>query len=897
MESWQKNPFPNGSTWIRADFHLHTKADKEFSFTGEETSFVSGYVDALKKANIRVAVLTNHNKFDLNEFKAIRKKSRKDGICVLPGVELSIKDGKNGVHTLIVFSDEWVADGNDYINPFLVTAFSGRTPDQYEHENSRSNDDIIETLKKLESNNKDFFIVFAHVEQPSGLWNELDGGRLEELAREPLIQKYCLGFQKVRTHDKADKKCRTKVQNWWQETYPAEVEGSDAKSILDVGKGKSAYIKVSDLSYQSVKYALLDHTFRVGSEIPQVKHSHINAVRFEGGLLNGMRVPFSPHLNCIIGIRGSGKSAVLEAIRYALDVPFGQGVADKDYKDKLIPHVLQSGGKVVVEAVDKHGMFYEIHRIYRHQAEVKFDGEPAPGVSIRETVVWKPLYFGQKDLAAAGKVFGNDLVEKLVGDSLKTVREDILTDTSRLIETIRDLDTVSTDVEKKDQHESDLVDIQHRIKQFEKHGIQEKLQKQVDFTNDLSYLNSIQNISKDWYNDLIASVDQANESIDDIEERVSKHNADIFDRFHINLKEIRASIDQAREIANRLHIKKQGDEKDTLLSLQSDLKQELVEKKDSLKEEFAQIERDLAKELADDNAKTIEPNEYVDLQSKKTALEKAIAELSKSADSKRKRERRMLTALSVLNDSWHKEFISVQKALESINKSQSSLKVDSVFKGDKSTYIAKMEETFRGNNIQKSYYKSLSEAYPDFGEMYRSLEEASKLTKSKSTVFTQIFLENMEDLLAFQVPNSYSVSYHGKDLRSHSLGQRASAMMLFILSQEDCDLLLIDQPEDDLDGQSIYEEVVKLVREIKTNQQFIFATHNANFPVLGDAEMISSCNLENDEIGVDSAGIDCEASQGRIVGIMEGGKEAFERRKNIYQQWNVKEQSDRGVKQ
>ena len=48
------NPFAHGNTWLRADFHLHTKADKEFSYAGEENSFVAAYVDRLKQANIEV---------------------------------------------------------------------------------------------------------------------------------------------------------------------------------------------------------------------------------------------------------------------------------------------------------------------------------------------------------------------------------------------------------------------------------------------------------------------------------------------------------------------------------------------------------------------------------------------------------------------------------------------------------------------------------------------------------------------------------------------------------------------------------------------------------------------------------------------------------------------------
>jgi hypothetical protein len=226
------NPFPNGSEWVRADFHLHTKADKEFEYDGEENAFPAACVDRLKQEGIGIGVITNHNKFDLDEFKALRRRARREGIGLLPGVELSVNDGANGVHTLAVFSDEWLADGQDYINQFLNVAFAGKIPAQYEQENGRSNDDLITTLKKLEGYNKDFFIVFAHVEAASGLWSELHGGRMQELAQHPLIQKYCLGFQKVRTHDKPDAKCRVKVQQWWGNHYPAEVEGSDPKSWM-----------------------------------------------------------------------------------------------------------------------------------------------------------------------------------------------------------------------------------------------------------------------------------------------------------------------------------------------------------------------------------------------------------------------------------------------------------------------------------------------------------------------------------------------------------------------------------------------------------------------------------------------------------------------------------------
>ena len=112
-------------------------------------------------------------------------------------------------------------------------------------------------------------------------------------------------------------------------------------------------------------------------------------------------------------------------------------------------------------------------------------------------------------------------------------------------------------------------------------------------------------------------------------------------------------------------------------------------------------------------------------------------------------------------------------------------------------------------------------------------------------------------------------------------------MMLFLLSQKGNDLLLIDQPEDDLDSQTLYEEVIKLLRKLKPNQQFIFATHNANFPVLGDAETITTCSMLEDEIIVSLGNIDDKDCQANVISIMEGGPEAFGRRKTIYQIWKA----------
>lgn len=425
--------FAQGAQWIRADFHLHTRADREFQFTGDDNFYNSNYVDALEKAGIRLGVITNHNKFDFDEFKALRKTAQKRGVALLPGVELSVNDGANGIHTLVVFSDEWI-DEHNYINPFLTSAFEGKTPAQYEQENGRTSWSLLATIKKLEGYHRDFFLVFAHVEAPSGLWAELDGGRLTELGQNEFFRRRTLAFQKVRTHDGAgkDKPCRTKIQSWLQSWYPAELEGSDPKCVDEIGRGKASYLKLGELSFEAVKFALSDPDARVAKEPPKHQASHIRSIHFDGGILDGQTLHFSPGLNTLIGIRGSGKSSILEAVRYALDIPRGEKAQDTKYKDELIRHTLGSGGKVTLTACDVYGQEFTISRIFREAPNVYLNGKLQPGVSIRETVLRRPIYFGQKDLSSTGEGFETDLVEKLVGEKLRALRDDIETQRQRV---------------------------------------------------------------------------------------------------------------------------------------------------------------------------------------------------------------------------------------------------------------------------------------------------------------------------------------------------------------------------------------------------------------------------------------------------------------------------------
>lgn len=144
------NFFEHGSKALRADFHLHTKADREFAYKGDENKFCRDYVQRLVDEDISVGVVTNHNKFNYDEFKALRRAASKQGILLLPGVELSVNDGANGVHTLIIFSDEWLENGADHISSTLSALFKGEAPQNFQNRNMRTAYGLLDTISLLE---------------------------------------------------------------------------------------------------------------------------------------------------------------------------------------------------------------------------------------------------------------------------------------------------------------------------------------------------------------------------------------------------------------------------------------------------------------------------------------------------------------------------------------------------------------------------------------------------------------------------------------------------------------------------------------------------------------------------------------------------------------------------
>jgi predicted ATP-dependent endonuclease of OLD family len=94
--------------------------------------------------------------------------------------------------------------------------------------------------------------------------------------------------------------------------------------------------------------------------------------------------------------------------------------------------------------------------------------------------------------------------------------------------------------------------------------------------------------------------------------------------------------------------------------------------------------------------------------------------------------------------------------------------------------------------------------------------------------------------------------------------------------------IVIDEPEAHLDSALIANYLVELVKKAKLNRQIIFATHNANFVINGDAELIHTLEIGNDNLSkITSITIENLEHRKRLLAL-EGGKEAFQKREHRY---------------
>ena len=132
----------------------------------------------------------------------------------------------------------------------------------------------------------------------------------------------------------------------------------------------------------------------------------------------------------------------------------------------------------------------------------------------------------------------------------------------------------------------------------------------------------------------------------------------------------------------------------------------------------------------------------------------------------------------------------------------------------------------------------------------------------------------------------YGITYDGVDIKNLSPGTRGIVLLLLYLALDDDDdrPLVIDQPEENLDPQSVFDELVPTFMAARTRRQVVMVTHNANLVINTDADQIIIANANPQADGVlpqltyRAGGIDNVGIRKAVCDILEGGERAFKER-------------------
>jgi hypothetical protein len=133
----------------------------------------------------------------------------------------------------------------------------------------------------------------------------------------------------------------------------------------------------------------------------------------------------------------------------------------------------------------------------------------------------------------------------------------------------------------------------------------------------------------------------------------------------------------------------------------------------------------------------------------------------------------------------------------------------------------------------------------------------------------------------------YSLKLDGKDLTQLSPGERGALLLVFYLLVDKSDRpILVDQPEENLDNQTIYHLLIPVIRAVKKRRQIIMVTHNPNIAVVCDAEQIIYASIDRakgNRITYASGAIEDPVINKHVLDVLEGTRPAFDNRDAKYQ--------------
>ncbi len=607
---------------------------------------------------------------------------------------------------------------------------------------------------------------------------------------------------------------------------------------------------------------------------------YIARLQVEEGFLDGLDVHFARGLNVIIGPRGSGKTSIIELIRYALGA---RGITERaGAVGEAHARSILSNGQVTITLRDESTEVFAIRSA----------AEDAPRLSGR---IVPPTVLSQNEIESIGVSAAGRL--RLI-DAFRRPASDV----QRRIEKVRMGAREATVNVREVSVEIDGIEEQIGALQAEVAQLGEK---QHEYNEQLAR---------------IAAAEAKQRSLQELSATASRLGVEVgaFERAGRQLDAWLEAIQIAsgRAVALEQWPKTAG-EQDKLLKVRRRLNVAKDHAKSALQEtqeainELNALQASVAAERVkiEERARAIRM-ELEELNKGSGALARTLAELQGKAAEvgalkdlrqqliERRREivrnrDAMLDELDVLAGTAFSERNEIAQSLTTALARRIEV---AVHRGGLTTkYESELLAALKGSNIRHGSLlpilvqkispreltalverKAVSELA---GLVGISLDRAARLVSALAE-------RGLESVVACELDDAVSLSLldgiEYKDSEHLSTGQRCTVVLPLLLARPGR-TLVIDQPEDHLDNAFVVDVAVSSIRQRSEDSQYIFSTHNPNIPVIGGADRVVLMGSDGQRGFIRScAALDDPASVEAITTVMEGGREAFGRRSAFY---------------
>ncbi len=607
----------------------------------------------------------------------------------------------------------------------------------------------------------------------------------------------------------------------------------------------------------------------------------IEQVQIEDGFLDGVDIQFAEGLNVLIGARGTGKTSLIELIRFALGAPAFTEDAQRRGNQQALS-VLQ-GGQVTVVLRDGEDHF-AVTRGARDEA-------PRSTRSIPPVTV-----LAQSEIEAVGAQASGRL--HLI-DRFLLNRQDADRRRSSLTSTLRSLTAEIGGV----RDELRLINEQILEMQTVRRERLDAAAAQQDL------LKSIAATTKDRKE--LADL-QSHAAMLGVRSAVYERTAATLNTFLSELLRVAEGLWEIEEWpesagASDLLRGVRGRRAEAGQALITTI--EIIESAEA--EVQALVEQNTAARLGTDERARVSRRTLEDLQAGAGALTRKVeiltereAQLAALEDLAKDRTAKVAELQEVRRRAYEElEKVRAERfesRMQIANKLKDELgpkiKTDVTESGMTSSYANIIAAVLRGSGLHYNTLAPLFATHMSPLELVEAAEsndvqavtEAVEVTTERAmNVIAYLQQHSLADLIAAPVDDTVELSLLDgvdyKDSDNLSIGQRCT-VVLPVLFTGHGELLIIDQPEDHLDNAFITETLVERLRERQAGDQFILASHNANIPVLGEADLVVRLGSDGRRGFVEHAGqLDALATVKAITSVMEGGVKAFERRALFYQ--------------